>query len=135
MMIFLGLEGAFTVASPLLAPVGVDSPCAQLCQLGRAVVWNRRRKVRDEILGRDGKLLQSPSRKGRRQTLHSGLVHPQVDASFLNESLAAVSRASSATSFTKDWNYSVRFGVRPLDFRDHIAVRPLKLSIGGFSGP
>ena len=46
-----------------------------------------------------------------------------VDASFLNESLAPVSRASSATSFTKNWNHSVRFGVRPLDFRDHIAVR------------
>lgn len=111
-------------ASPVLAPRGADSPRAQLCQSGRAVVLKRRRKVRDEILGRDGKPSQSPSRKGRRQTLNSGLVQPAlVDASFLNESLASVSRASSATSFTKNWNYSVRFGVRPLDFRDHIEVR------------
>ena len=108
-------------ALSVLAPVGADSPRAQLCQPGRAVVLKRRRKVRDEILGRDGKPLQSPSRKGRRQTLNSGLVQPQVDARFQNESLASVSRASSTTSFTKNWNYSVRFGVRPLDFRDHIA--------------
>ncbi len=120
-------------ASPVLTPVGADSPRAQLCQPGRAVVLKRRRKVRDEILGRDGKPLPSPSRKGRRQTLHSGLVQPQVDASFQNESLAAVSRSSSATSFTKNWNHSVRFGVRPLDFRDHIAVRRYHPPGGGLS--
>jgi hypothetical protein len=40
----------------------------------------------------------------------------------LNESLAAVSRASSATSSTKNCNHSVRSGVRPLDIRDHIPV-------------
>jgi len=56
-------------ASLVLAPVGVDSPRAQLCQPGRAVVLKRRRKVRDEILGRDGKPLQSPSRKGRLQAI------------------------------------------------------------------
>src|SRR5713226_7835721 len=85
-------------ASPVLAPVGVDSPRAQLRQPGRAVVLKRRRKVRDEILGRDGKPLQSPSRKGRRQTLNSGLVQSArgVDTSLQNPSLVAVSRASSS---------------------------------------
>jgi hypothetical protein len=111
-------------ASPVSAPVGVDSPFAQLRHRGRAVPLRRRRKVRDEILGREGKPSQSPLRKARRQTLNTCLVQPacEVDASFLNESLAAVSRASSATSFTKNWNHSVRSGVRPLDFRDHIPV-------------
>jgi hypothetical protein len=117
-------------ASPALAPVGVDSPLAQLRHQGRAVLLRRRRKVRDEILGREGKPSQSLIRKARRQTLNTCLVQPahgclvpsaaRVDASFLNESLAPVSRASSATSFTKNWNHSVRSGVRPLDFRDHI---------------
>src|SRR5579859_7782509 len=39
--------------------------------------------------------LQSPSRKGRRQTLDSCLVQParEVDASFPNQSLAAVSQS------------------------------------------
>src|SRR5438128_2231341 len=55
----------------------------------------------------------------------------QVDASFQNESLVTVSRASSAMSFTTNWNDSVRFGVRPLDFRDHIAVRRLLLGGSG----
>jgi hypothetical protein len=112
-------------ASPGFAPTGVESPLAQLRHKGRAVSLKRRRKVRDDFLGREGKPSQSPSRKGRRQTLNSCWVQPArgVDARFLNESLASVSRASSATSFTKNWNHSVRSGVRPLDFRDHIAVR------------
>src|SRR5262249_3534222 len=77
--------------------------------------------------GREGRPSQSPFRKARRQTLYSCLVQPalEVDARFLNESLAPVSRASSAMSFTKNWNYSVPSAVRPLDFRDHIAVQPL----------
>jgi len=117
-------------ASPVLAPVGVDSPLAQLRQQGRAVPLKRRRKVRDEVLGRDGAPSQSSSRKGRRQTLNTCLVQPargclvspagRVDARFLNEPLAAVSRASSAISFTENWIDSVPSGVRPLDFRDHI---------------
>src|SRR5262249_50188063 len=113
-------------ASSLLTPMGVDSPCAQLRQPGRAIVLRRRRKVRDEILGRGGKPSQSLIRTDQRQTLYSCLVQPahQVAASVLNQSLAAVSRSSSATSVTKNWNHSVRFGVRPLDFGDHIAVRP-----------
>ena len=61
-------------ASPLSAPVGVDSPVsfgglrrpARLCLKGRAVVLKRRWKARDEVLGREGKPSQSPSRKGRR---------------------------------------------------------------------
>ena len=121
-------------ASPVLAPVGVDSPLAQLRQQGRAVPLKRRRKVRDEVLGRDGAPSQSSSRKGRRQTLNTCLVQPargclvspagRVDARFLNEPLAAVSRASSAISFTENWIDSVPSGVRPLDFRDHIPVMP-----------
>ena len=111
-------------ASPVLAPAGVDSLLAQLRHQGRAVPLRRRRKVRDEILGREGKPSQSPLRKARRQTLYTCLVQPQVDARIPNESLAPVSRASSATSFTENWIHSVPSGVRPLDFRDHIPVRP-----------
>src|SRR6516162_4844192 len=114
-------------ASPVSTPVGAESPLAQPRQIGRAVPLNRRRKVRDNFLGREGRPSQSPVRKARRQTLYSCLVQPsrQVDARFLNESLAPVSRASSTTSFTKNWNHSVPSAVRPLDFRDHIAVRRL----------
>src|SRR5438093_1229766 len=67
---------------------------------------------------------QPPSRKGRRQTLNSCLVQPArgVDARFRNKSLSAVSRASSATRLEKKLDFSVPSGVRPLDFRDHIAV-------------
>src|SRR6516164_10611489 len=108
-------------ASPVSTPVGAESPLAQPRQIGRAVPLNRRRKVRDDFLGRDslapsplwgeGRVRgsQSPFRKARWQTLDSCLVQPsrQVDARFLNESLAPVSRASSTTSFTKNWNHSV----------------------------
>src|SRR5438128_1862844 len=85
-------------ASSNFAPVGVEAPFAQLRQPGRADTLKRRRKVRDEILGRDGKPSQSPSRKGRRQTLPSCWVRPArgVDASLQKHSLAAVSRASSS---------------------------------------
>ena len=116
-------------ASPVLAPVGVDSPLVQLRHQGRAVLLRRRRKARDEILGREGKPSQSPLRKARRQTLYTCLVQPQVDARIPNESLAPVSRASSATSFTENWIHSVPSGVRPLDFRDHIPVRGLLRSV------
>ena len=112
-------------ASPVSTPVGAESPLAQPRQIGRAVPLNRRRKVRDNFLGREGRPSQSPVRKARWQTLYSCLVQPsrQVDARFLNESLAPVSRASSTTRFTKNWNHLVPSEVRPLDFRDHIAVR------------
>ena len=114
-------------ASPISTPRGVDSPLAQPRQAGRAVPLSRRRKVRDDFLGRDslapsplwgeGRVRgsQSPLRKARRQTLHSCLVQPArpVDARFLNESLAPVSRASSTTRFTKNWNHSVPSAVRP----------------------
>src|ERR1700674_4669602 len=77
--------------SPGFAPQGVESPFAQLRHPGRADTLKRRRKGRDEILGRDGNPLQSPPRKGRRQTLNSCLVQPapEVDARFLNDLLAA----------------------------------------------
>src|SRR5262245_563162 len=111
-------------ASPVSTSVGVESPLAQPRQQGRAVPLSRRRKVRDDFLGREGRPSQSPFRKARRQTLYSCLVQTActVDTRFRNESLAPVSRASSAMSFTKNWNHSVPSGVRPLDFRDHIAV-------------
>jgi len=114
-------------ASPVSTSVGVDSPLAQPRQQGRAVPLSRRRKVRDNFLGREGRPSQSPVRKARWQTLYSCLVQPArgVDTSIPNESLAPVSRASSAMSFTKNWNHSVPSAVRPLDFRDHIAVRRL----------
>jgi len=104
-------------AAPVSVPLGAGSPHAQLRQPSRAVLWKRRRQVRDEILGRDRRLSQSSSRKGRRRTLNSCLVQPPVDAKIPNRSLAHVSRSSSAKRFTKNWNHSVRSGVRPLDFR------------------
>ena len=112
-------------ASPTFAPLGVESPLAQLRQPGRADLLKRRRKVRDDFLGREGKPLQSPSRKGRRQTLDRCLVRPArgVDASFQNEALAAVSRASSSNRDEKAELFQSPSGVRPLDFRDHIDVR------------
>ena len=112
-------------AAPRFAPQGAESPLAQLRHPGRADTLKRRRKVRDEILGRDRQLSQSPSRKGRRQTLYSCLVRPArgVDASLQKHSLAAVSRASSSNEHEKNWIIQSASGVRPLDFRDHIAVR------------
>jgi hypothetical protein len=71
-------------ASPVLTPVGVDSSFAQPHQPGRADTLKRRRKVRDEILGRERQLSQSPSRKGWGQTLNRCWVQPacEVDARF-----------------------------------------------------
>jgi len=110
-------------ASPRFAPWGVESPFAQLRHKGRAVLLRRRRKVRDQILGREGKPSQSPFRKARRQTLDTCLVQPAWDdTSFLNQSLASVSRASSATRYEKNWIIQSPSGVRSLDFRDHIPV-------------
>jgi len=123
-------------ASPVSTPVGADSPVssgglrrpARPCLKGRAVPLNRRRKVRDGFLGREGRPSQSPVRKARRQTLYSCLVQPalEVDARFRNESLAPVSRASSATRSEKNWIIQSRSGVCPLDIRDHIPVRRLR---------
>jgi hypothetical protein len=81
--------------APVAAPVGVVSPFVQLRQLGRADTLKRRWTARDDFLGREGRLSQSLIRKARRRTLNSCLVQPAcgVDASFLNESLAPVSRA------------------------------------------
>ena len=122
-------------AAPGFASVEVESPLAQLRHPGRAVPLKRRRKVRDDFLGRVlclplprgeswGEGTQSLLRKARRQTLYTCLVQParEVDARTLNESLAPVSRASSAMSFTKNWIHSVPSGVRPLDLRDHIGA-------------
>jgi len=128
------LTGPTGGASPVLAPVGVDSPRAPLRHPGRAVVLRRRRKVRDDFLGREGKPSQSPIRKARRQTLNSCLVQPArgVDARIPNESLAPVSRASSATRSEKNWIIQSRSGVRPLDFRDHIPVRPSPMNLASY---
>jgi hypothetical protein len=112
-------------ASSRFALARVESPFAQPRHPGRADALKRRRKERDDFLGREGRPSQSPSRKGRRQTLYSCLVRPArgVDARFWKDSLAPVSRASSKTSRKKNWIIQSRSGVRPLDFRDHIAVR------------
>src|SRR5713101_3709753 len=90
-------------AAPRFAPQGAELPLAQLRHPGRADTLKRRRKVRDEILGRDRQLSQSPSRKGRRQTLNRCLVQPArgVDARFQKDSLAAVSKASSSNQDQK----------------------------------
>ena len=123
--------------SPGVAPLGAEAPFAQLRHPGRAVPLKRRRKVRDDFLGREGKPSQSPIRKARRQTLNSCLVQPArgVDARIPNESLAPVSRASSATRSEKNWIIQSRSGVRPLDFRDHIAVELNRCAVGGSRQP
>jgi hypothetical protein len=112
--------------SPRFAPLGVESPFAQLRHPGRAVPLRRRRKVRDEILGREGRPPQSPLRKARRQTLNTCLVQPapEVDASFLNESLHPLAERQAPRTSKKNWIIQSPSGVRPLDFRDHIPVRP-----------
>ena len=117
--------GALTVATTVAAPVGVAASATQLRHPGRADALRRRRKERDDFLGREGRLSQSPSRKGWRQTLYSCLVQPQVDASIANELPATVSRASSNHE-KKNWIIQSRSGVRPLDFRDHITSVPSK---------
>src|SRR5271155_5155977 len=100
-------------ASSRFALERAESHCAQPRHPGRADILKRRRKERDDFLGREGKPLQSPSRKGRRQTLYTCLVRPAVDTRFRKDSLAPVSRASSKTR-RKKLDYSVSFGVRPL---------------------
>lgn len=104
--------------SPISTPVGADSSLAQLRHRGRAVPLKRRRKVRDDFLGREGRPSQSLLRKAQRQTLYTCLVQPapEVDASHRNESLAPVSRASSAMCREKNWIIQSPSGVRPLDF-------------------
>jgi hypothetical protein len=112
-------------ASPVLAPTGVKSPFVRLRHKGRAVLLRRRRQVRDDFLGREGRPSQSLIRKAQRQTLYTCLVQPvrEVDARIRNESLAPVSRASSAMCNEKNWIIQSPSGVRSLDFRDHIPVR------------
>jgi len=118
-------------ASPIFTSVEVKSPLAQLRHQGRAVPLKRRRTVRDDFLGREGKPSQSLLRKVQRQTLYTCLVQLAcgVDASIPNESLAPVRRASSAMSNEKNWIIQSRSGVCPLDIRDHIPVRRKLLTI------
>lgn len=120
------LTGPTGGASPAFTPWGVEAPLAPLRHPGRAVPLKRRRQVRDNFLGREGRPSQSPCRKAPRQTLYTCLVQParEVDARFVNESLAPVSRAPSAMCRRKNWIIQSPSGVRPLDFRDHIPVRP-----------
>ena len=119
-------------ASPIFTSVEVKSPLAQLRHQGRAVSLKRRRTVRDDFLGREGKPSQSLLRKVQRQTLYTCLVQLAcgVDASIPNESLAPVRRASSAMSNEKNWIIQSRSGVCPLDIRDHIPVRPGSTLVG-----
>src|SRR5262249_48553545 len=104
-------------------------------EFGRADLLKRRRKARDEILGRVlilplpqgegwGEGTQSPSRKGRRQTLNGCLVQPPlaVAASFKKYSLQPLAERQATTQDETDPTQSA-FGVRPLDFRDHVEVR------------
>jgi hypothetical protein len=114
-------------ASSAFAPVGAEAPLAQLRHPGRADPLKRRRKVRDEILGREGKPSQSPSRKGRRQTLNRCLVQSacEVDASFQKDSLHPLAERQAASHDVKLKIVQSTFGVRPLDLRDHIEVRPV----------
>ena len=98
-------------ASPNFALLGVESPLAQPRQQGRADDLKRRRKERDDFLGREGKPSQSPSRKGRRPTLNSCLVQPArgVDASLQNDSPHPLAERQAATKDKKlDCSVSVR---------------------------
>src|SRR5260370_14941370 len=110
-------------ASPNFAPMGVETPIAQPRHPGRADTLKRRRKLRDEILGREARASQSPSRKGRRQTLNRCLVRPArgVDASFQKHSLQPLAERQATTKDKTETTQSAS-GVRPLDFRDYIEV-------------
>src|SRR5438132_618810 len=105
-------------AAPNFIPVGVKSPLAQPRQQGRADDWKRRRKVRDRFLGREGKPSESPSRKGRRQTLDRGLVQPApgVDARFRNDSPHPLAERQAATSMKKTGLFSPVPGCALLTF-------------------
>ena len=92
-------------ASPRFAPLGVESPFVQFRHPGRAVPLRRRRKVRDNFLGREGRPSQSPFRKARRQTLNTCLVQParEVDARVLNESLHPLAERQAPRPSKKNW--------------------------------
>jgi hypothetical protein len=97
-------------ASPAFTPEGAESPLAQLRHPGRADALKRRRQARDEFLGREGKPSQSPSRKGRRQTLHRCLVQParEVDARFQKDSLHPFAERQATTTAKKLKLFSLR---------------------------
>src|SRR5438445_12285083 len=112
-------------ASPGFAPVGVEAPFAQPRHPGRAAPLKRRRKVRDDILGRGGKSPQSPTRKGRRPTLDRCSVQPArgVDARLVNSPPQPLAERQAANQDKKLNLIQSASGVRPLDLRDHIEVR------------
>jgi hypothetical protein len=113
-------------ASPTFAPLGAEAPFAQPRHQGRADDLKRRRKARDEFLGREGQLSQSPSRKGRRQTLFRCLVQPawgrlvrpaaEVDASLRNESLHPLAERQATRTAKKLKLFSQRPGCALLTF-------------------
>jgi hypothetical protein len=105
-------------ASPTFAPSGAESPFAQSRHNGRADDLKRRRKARDEFLGREGQPSQSPSRKGRRQTLNRCLVQPAlgVDARFQKDSLHPLAERQASGKTKKLKLFSQRPGCAPLTF-------------------
>ena len=85
---------------------------------GRAVVLKRRRKARDEVLGREGKPSQSPSRKGRRQTLNRCLVQPApgVDARMRTNRLHPLAERQAPSSLQETGLFSPVPGCALLTF-------------------
>jgi len=115
-------------ASPAFAAEAAEAPFAQpRCprEGDRAVFLKRRRLVRDDFLGVKGNLhSHCPGRASGR---------PSIDVwCNLLARLTPVCRRIRLHPFAerqagvrreKNWRNSVPFGVRPLDFRDHIEVR------------
>ena len=105
-------------ASPAFASWEAESPFAQPCHPGRADDLKRRRKARDEFLGREGQPSQLPSRKGRKQTLDRCLVQPArgVDASLQKDSPHPLAERQAATQAKKLKLFSQRPGCALLTF-------------------
>ena len=125
------LTGPTAGATPDFAPLGVESPLPSAqhrCPRkgGRAVPLTRRRLARDDFLGVRGNLHSHCSERtnGRPSIdvwcdLPVGLtpVCRRIRLHPFAERQAAVGRE-------KNWRNSVTSEVRPLDFGDHIEVRP-----------
>ena len=92
---------------------------------GAAAPWSLgyRIQARAQVRDQDPSQQVAPGVDFPGATQNSRPQHRMRPRVIVNQSLAGVSRSSCATSVTKNWNHSVRFGVRPLDFRGHIAVR------------
>jgi hypothetical protein len=122
------LTGPTRGLSPVAVSVEAASPFAQvrvaLAQArGRADALKRRRMARDDFLGREKQLSQSPRRKARRQTLNRCLVQPAyaADARPVKAPPATENASRESVAKKKLRNQSAS-GVCALDRGGHIDV-------------